>query len=244
MTTIPRGDFLGLPLAAPTEDELIDYLLSSGPPRAAAYLNAHVVNLAFESRDAARLLRAMDLVYADGMSVVREARRAGLRVPERLSAADYLLRVAWRASAQGKRVALVGGAPGVAERCAKALRREVPGLQVCATAHGYFKDSGAERLGARVASARPDLVLLGMGTPRQERVALAWRAQGVAPVLWCVGALFEYYAGTMPRAPRWMSANGFEWLFRLGAEPRRMARRYLVGNPLFLWRARRGRPAP
>ena len=87
-----------------------------------------------------------------------------------------------------------------------------------------------------IAELKPDIVLVGMGTPQQE----LWVDHNIdrveAPVLWTVGALFDYLSGRTPRAPHWIADNGFEWIFRLAVEPRRMWRRYLLGNPAFLYR--------
>ncbi|MCL5269386.1 MAG: WecB/TagA/CpsF family glycosyltransferase, partial [bacterium] len=109
--------------------------------------------------------------------------------------------------------------------------------------HGYFNEVDARRILEAIELANPDVVLIGMGTPRQEHWALMWSAADRRPrVWWCVGALFEYYAGTRGRAPVWMRRTGLEWVWRLALEPGRLWRRYLLGNPRFLWRVWRGRP--
>jgi N-acetylglucosaminyldiphosphoundecaprenol N-acetyl-beta-D-mannosaminyltransferase len=94
---------------------------------------------------------------------------------------------------------------------------------------------------AEINAARPDLLIIGMGVPRQERWLWAHWEQLEVPVAWCVGATFDYYAAEFPRAPVWMRRAGLEWLFRLALEPRRLWRRYLIGNPRFVWRVLRRR---
>lgn len=244
-----RGRFLGLPLDPVGIDDIVLRLVRAAEapgaePLVATYLNAHTTNLAFADPQMARAIRHAGLVYADGMSVVKAARRRGIPVPERATAADYLKRFCWAAAARHVPIALVGGAEGLAERCAAALRREVPALRVALAHHGYLDPGDEARLAEALRASGAGIVLLGMGSPQQERLAHALAARRAAPVLWCVGALFEYFAGGRARVPAWMGAAGLEWLFRLSQEPRRLARRYLVGNLQFVARASLGRPVP
>lgn len=241
-----RFDFMGLPLADPGVDGLIDWLVhpepSSVAPRAAAYLNAHTVNMALRSdSELAPLLRPMDLLYPDGMSVVRAARRRGFPVSERVSAADFFLRFCWAAAARGRTVALVGGTPEVVAGCSAFLSEQVPALRIVLARDGFLKPREEPALAEELGRLRPDITLLGMGSPRQERLALTLRDNIGLPTVWCVGALFEYHApGHRPHAPLWMRRAGMEWAFRLWQEPRRLARRYLLGNAEFLLRTRFG----
>jgi len=238
------NDFLSLPLSDPGVEGLIRWLVESpdrSHPRTAAYLNAHTVNLAL--RDASRmapLWRNMDLLYPDGMSVVRAAGRMGLPVRHRVSAAGFFRRFCWAAAARGRSIALVGGTEAVVDGCATHLLAEVPGLQIAFSHHGFFKpgkEEDAVRRGLRAAA--PDITLLGMGSPRQEALALRLRDEDSIPTVWCVGALFEYHSpGKRRLAPVWMRESGLEWAFRLAQEPRRLARRYLMGNAEFLLRCR------
>ena len=141
----------------------------------------------------------------------------------------------------------MGGRPGgdcladEAERAAGMFREWAPGLKIVYTHHGFLDDPAAVEVGRAIEAADPDLVLVGMGAPRQEARALAWAGEGPARVWWCVGALFEYYAGSRRRAPAWVRRAGMEWAVRLALEPRRLWRRYLLGNPLFIFRVIRRR---
>ncbi len=140
------------------------------------------------------------------------------------------------AAARGWRTYVLAGRPGVAARAAETLRARHAGLQL-ATDDGYFdvepgSAEAAERI-ARVHAFGADLVIVGLGMPRQERFVLHHGdALPAAPVLTC-GAAFDYVAGEIPACPRWLSAWGLEWAFRLAAEPRRLAHRYLI-EPLAL----------
>ncbi len=127
------------------------------------------------------------------------------------------------------------------EGCAAGLRATVPGLRIAYLHDGYFPAQGGEqeRLFGELERLRPDVTLVGMGSPQQEELALRLRDEVALPTVWCVGALFEYHApGVRKHAPLWMRERGLEWMYRLAQEPRRLAGRYLLGNVEFLLRAR------
>ena len=241
---LPRGEFLGLPLTPLTVDGLLDVLVPppgvERPPRASAYLNAHTVNMALRrGSELGRLLPRFDVVHADGMAVVKGARRRGVAVPERLSSADFFWRFCWAAAARRRRVAFLGGEPRVLQACLDHVQQQVPGLQIVWSHHGFFESAQEDALVAELARLRPDVVLVGLGTPQQERLALRLRDEARVGAAWCVGALFEYYApGMRPRAPLWMRRAGLEWAYRLAQEPRRLGGRYVLGNLEFLARSR------
>jgi len=141
---------------------------------------------------------------------------------------------------EGLSLYLLGAQPGVADRLATLLRRRHPGLRVAGTHHGYLRGEDDEaRVVAEINASGANVLLVAMGAPAQdlwiERNAPRLRA-GVAMG---VGGLFDFYSGRVARAPQWMREAGLEWAYRLVQEPARMWRRYVIGNPLFLWRARR-----
>jgi N-acetylglucosaminyldiphosphoundecaprenol N-acetyl-beta-D-mannosaminyltransferase/alpha-1,3-mannosyltransferase len=244
-----RGQFLGLPLDPVGIDDIVLRLVRTAEapgaePLVATYLNAHTTNLAFADPQMARAIRASGLVYADGISVVKAARRRGIPIPGRATAADYFRRFCWAAAARHTPIALIGGPDGLASRCAANLQRDIPALRIALTHHGYIASGDEPALADTLRASGARIVLLGMGSPQQERLAHILAAHRAAPVLWCVGALFEYFAGHRARVPAWMAAAGFEWLFRLSQEPRRLARRYLLGNLQFLARTALDRPVP
>jgi len=113
-----------------------------------------------------------------------------------------------------------------------------PGLDVVGSHHGYFEPGTPhnERVLEDVNARRPNILLVGMGSPKQELWVDRYADRLDVDILWTVGALFDYVSGRVPRAPRWLADNGLEWIFRLGIEPQRMWRRYLLGNPVFLSR--------
>ena len=219
-------------------------------PVRVGYLNAAQVNLAFNDPRHARRLAGLDWLYADGQAVVWATRWLKAPIPERINAGDFTGELVRGLAVKGLKLALVGGhPPGIhptseADRIADRFRAWAPGLNIVYTHHGFLDEALGDQILEALEAADPDLVLLGMGAPRQERWAEVWAERGRPRVWWCVGALFEYYAGTRRRAPQWMRRAGLEWLFRLAMEPRRLFKRYVIGNPLFVWRVWRRQPPP
>jgi len=203
-----------------------------------AYVNAHVLNQSQSNSELLDALRASDVVYCDGYGVRLAARLIGLRVPFRMTGADWIWGIAALCEESSLSLYLLGSDPGASAEAAESLRRWYPRLEVTGTHHGYFElDSPhSERVLEHIAEHKPDLLLVGMGTPQQELWVDRYFDRIEAPVVWTVGALFDYLSGRVPRAPHWLADNGAEWIFRLAMEPRRMWRRYLLGNPVFLSR--------
>jgi N-acetylglucosaminyldiphosphoundecaprenol N-acetyl-beta-D-mannosaminyltransferase len=140
--------------------------------------------------------------------------------------------------AKGYRHFFYGGGPGVPERLIDCLQKRFTGLQVVGGYSPPFRPLTAEEdaeVVQRINAAKPDFVWVGLSTPKQERWMSEHRDRLTAPVLLGVGAAFDFHSGIKKQAPRWMQYGGLEWIYRLGQEPRRLWRRYLRNNPLFLW---------
>lgn len=239
--SVPATRIFGVGVQTGTPAELLRQIIGfaeRGEHRRVSYVNAHVLNQSQRDPELRRALQACDLVYCDGYGVRLAARLIGLDVPHRMTGADWIWGVAALCQDSGRSIYLLGSDPGASADAAATLRRWYPRLEVTGTHHGYFGlgSPHSERVLEHIAENRPDILLVGMGTPQQELwVDRNWdRIE--ASVVWNVGALFDYVAGRVPRAPHWLSDNGLEWIFRLAVEPRRMWRRYLLGNPAFLYR--------
>lgn len=179
------------------------------------------------------------LVTPDGMPMVWLSRLHGHPQVRQVCGSDLLLACCERSVGTGHRHFFYGGAPGVAQRLVDRLRRRLPGLTVVGVHTPPFRALTAaedDAIVAAINAAGPDIVWVGLSTPKQERWMDAHRGRLDASVLIGVGAAFDFHAGLKQRAPRWMQQGGLEWLFRLAAEPRRLWRRYLVNNPAFVWR--------
>ena len=177
------------------------------------------------------------LVLADGMLVVWASHLLGTPLREKISGSDLIRPLLERAADSGWSVYLIGGGEGVAARAAEAMKRDAVGLRVVGIdARPIDLDGGSpthDELVVGVKAARPDLVLLALGCPKQE-IVMQRIAAAVRPAVCIgVGAGLDFVAGTLPRAPRWVSSSGLEWLYRLAREPRRLWRRYLLRDPRF-----------
>jgi N-acetylglucosaminyldiphosphoundecaprenol N-acetyl-beta-D-mannosaminyltransferase len=235
-----RVDVLGVGVDPVTLDDvlrIVESYVRSGGKKTVGYANVYCVNVAARDPEYREIANACDLVYCDGFGVVLGARILGSRLPGRMTGADWIYDLGRFCRQKGYSLFLMGGRPGVARRAADRLRSLFPGLRIPGTHHGYLAEEARAEEAIRLANrSGADIVLVGMGTPIQEKFIHRYRDRIDAPVCWVVGALFDFVAGEVPRAPKWMLDNGLEWLFRLAYEPRRMWSRYLVGNTLFLCR--------
>ena len=197
----------------------------------------HVVLLA-DNPDLKPLYDAADMVLADGMPVVWAAKLLGSPLPERVAGSDLFPKLL--ADAQHGppiSVFLLGGAEGVADRARDRILRDYPWIRVAGThcpPMGFEqREADNERAVAAIADARPDVVLVGLGAPKQERFVVRERARLNCKVALCIGATIDFMAGAKPRAPEWMRATGLEWVHRLSSEPKRLTRRYAHDAAVF-----------
>jgi N-acetylglucosaminyldiphosphoundecaprenol N-acetyl-beta-D-mannosaminyltransferase len=178
------------------------------------------------------LCERTDLRLADGMPLVWASRVRGTPLPERVAGSDLIWRLAQHAGAADRSVFLLGGNPGSAENAASVLRERTPNLRVAGTACppiGFENDPAyMAQLEQQIAAASPDIVFVGLGSPKQE--ILIARLREVFPRAWYlgVGVTFSFTAGDIHRAPAWMRRAGLEWCHRLAMEPGRLWKRYLV----------------
>lgn len=175
------------------------------------------------------------LVTADGQAVVWAARLLGHRLPERVAGTDLMQALLARAARRDYTVYFLGATDAVVRACVARARALYPALRIAGYRDGYFRPDEESAVVAAIRDAKPDILFLGFGTPAKEYfMHRHHRALGV-PFVMGVGGSFDVFAGVVARAPRWMQRAGLEWAFRLGQEPRRMWRRYLVGNTRFVW---------
>lgn len=209
-----------------------------------AHVNVHGLNIACELPWYRQFLNQADVVFCDGFGVLLGARMLGHGVcaEHRMTCPDWIEGLAHTCARHGLSLFLLGGRPGVADAAAMKLLAAAPGLRV-ASHHGHFDKTGPgnDAVVARINEFRPHVLYVGMGMPLQERWIAANKSRIDAHVFLPLGACLDFYAGYVPRAPRRLTDHGLEWLGRLIIEPRRLWRRYLVGNPKFLWRVIRQR---
>ncbi len=220
-------------------------LIRSGERGLVLNVNAHCLNLCYEDPTLRAFLNGADVVFCDGAGVRLAARLLGGRIPERITYADWAWHLAALAEEQGFSLYFLGASPGVAEGAARRLRARHPDLEVAGVRHGFFDHAEGspenEAVLQEINGAKPDILLVGLGMPLQEYWLMENHHRIEAGVALTGGAVFDYVSGELRRGPPVLTGNGFEWLARLLVEPRRLWRRYLIGNPLFLLRVLRQR---
>jgi N-acetylglucosaminyldiphosphoundecaprenol N-acetyl-beta-D-mannosaminyltransferase len=235
-------NLLGVGVSAISMDQAVGTIASWIERREARYVcvtPAHSLMDAYRDEAFRRILNHSGMTTPDGMAVVWLLKLYGQRQVTRVYGPDLLLAVCRRSVESGWRHFFYGGEAGVAERLAATLEQRFPGLQVAGTYSPPFGALSPEedaRVVAQLNAARPDVIWVGLSSPKQERWMAEHRERLDAPVLVGVGAAFDFLSGRKPQAPRWMQRAGLEWLFRFSHEPRRLWPRYRQ-YPLFVWLA-------
>lgn len=175
---------------------------------------------------------AADVIHADGQPVVLASRLlTSAPIPERSATTDYFLDAAEMAQARGLKFFLLGATESVNARCAEILRARYPGLEIVGRRNGYFSKEDEAAVCEEIDASGADVVWVGLGVPLEQSFCTRNRRRLKAGWLVTCGGCFNFVTGDYSRAPRWMQAAGFEWLYRLAREPRRLFWRYAVGNP-------------
>lgn len=195
-------------------------------------LNAAKIVAARTDRDLTEIIRSCDLVSGDGMSVVWASRLLGAPLPERVAGIDLMTRVIELATQDSAVIYLLGAEQEVVQTVASVLGTQHPTLRIAGVRDGYWTDD-LEVVGA-IRRAKPDYLFLGIPSPRKEFWLRKWLAELDVGLVMGVGGSFDVLAGRRRRAPSWAQHAGLEWLWRFGQEPRRMWRRYLLGNAQFV----------
>jgi len=233
------GRVIGAPVTAARFKAVVDAVMAAATARRAGYVciaNVHMVTTARRQPDLRAAMERAMIVTSDGQPLVWALRRQGLAA-ERVAGPDLMPALCARAAAEGVPIYLYGGVAPVLDTLAERLTRRYPGLIIAGREAPPMLPPRPPRDDAaieRIRRSGAGLVFVGLGCPKQEFWMDA-QSDGVPAVLLGVGAAFDFLAGNQRRAPAWMRAAGLEWLFRLAAEPRRLWRRYLVTNSLFLW---------
>lgn len=226
-------------LTVPRALAQVTSMIERGAVGTVAFANANLLNLAADRADVRDTLRATTLILSDGVGVAWAAKTKGHPLPANLNGTDFTPLLLERAAARGWRVAMLGARPGVAQQAGAALGDRFPGLNICHVHHGFFDDSESDQICTQINTSDAQVLLVAMGNPRQELWLQQHLPETGANVGLAVGAFFDFAAGQVPRAPRWMRALRLEWLFRLLLEPRRLFARYVIGIPRFRKRVRR-----
>ena len=204
-------------------------------------INAHSFNTAQKDKLFAEALKKGDALIPDGMSVVKACSwlKAKSRPVERIAGWDLFEFEMEHLNATGGKVMFMGSSPAVLEKIVDKAAEQYPALDVVTYSPPYkpeFSDDDNAAIIGAINAADPDLLWIGMTAPKQEKWAYAnWDKLKIHCHVGTIGAVFDFFAGTAGRAPLWYQEHGLEWFYRLVKEPRRMWRRYVLGNPLFVW---------
>lgn len=227
---------LDLNLVDASQDDAIDSLLAPGRRRV-AFMNAHCCNVMQQDHAYAMAVRTADVLLPDGIGVALAAKLDGTQLTANLNGTDLIPALLAKAATQGKSVFLFGGTPGTAERAAAALIEQCPGLRIAGTRDGFKTAHDADAVVADINASGADIVLVALGVPMQDIWLHRNAVRLNASLTLGVGALFDFLAGNVRRAPSVVRKARCEWVWRLAMEPKRMANRYLVGNVNFMARA-------
>jgi len=238
----PRVNVLGVGVHAINLDSAVKNLGQAVATQTKGYVcvtGVHGISEAQADPEFRDILNGALLNTPDGMPMVWMGRWFGFKEMSRVYGPDLLIEVCRVSETTGWRHFFFGGAPGTAEVLATALQTRFPKLQVVGTNTPPFRPltpGEFQELQTQVAAAQPDFFWVGLSTPKQERFMAAALGSLEVPVMLGIGAAFDLVSGKVRQSPRWIQRSGFEWLFRLIQEPRRLWKRYLKNNPLFVWR--------
>ncbi len=225
----------GVPYFCGTMDEAlaqIDRLVKEKGAFHVAFINAHCLNIAYKNEEYKQILRECSAVFADGIGAKIGAKMLGYRVEENVNGTDMFPLLAQKPY----RIYLFGGAPGVAATALEKAKKLNGKAEFVGCADGFFKEKSEETIFSEIAESKVDILLVALGVPKQEE----WIHRNLDKLSNCtaigVGGLLDFVSERIPRAPLWMRKLNIEWCFRLYCEPKRLFRRYIIGNPLFITR--------
>ena len=230
-----RVNILGVDVDAVTMAEAVDVVRRAMDTRAGvmvATANAEMLMRATHDEELRHILNASALVVPDGAGTVWAARHLGHTMPERVAGYDLAQELLRCAPAEGRRVYFFGSAPGVAEKAKAKAEQLYPGIEIVGVRNGFFSPADNAAIIAEIRAARPDLLLVALGVPKQEKWIAAHLAELDVPVAIGVGGTLDVMAGVMKRAPYWMQRAKLEWLFRGLMQPKRAGR--LLALPKFV----------
>jgi N-acetylglucosaminyldiphosphoundecaprenol N-acetyl-beta-D-mannosaminyltransferase len=238
-----RSSILGVRVDAVSLNELISYIVYKVQLHEKAIItnvNVHAVNIAYKVSWFRDFINNSQVVFCDGYGIKWAVNFLNRIKLYRLTPPDWFGNLAAKCVTDGYSLFLLGSTQEVVDKAAAEMQRKYPLLRILGTHHGYFDkqvtSSENKDVITRINALNPDILMVGFGMPTQEKWILENWDELMTTVILPVGALFDYLSGEVRRVPRWMTDHGLEWLGRMIIEPKRLWRRYLIGNPLFTWR--------
>lgn len=198
-------------------------------------INSATINEIVINKEFKEAINRADLKHIDGMSVVWALRFLGYKIPERVATPDLAEEIMKMAENENYSIFLFGARDEMLTACISNIKMYYPSLKIAGYRNGYFKPEDEDSIVKTINEAAPDILFLGMSSPVKELFCERHRNELKVKYLLGVGGYFDILSGYIKRAPRWMQNIGLEWSYRLLQEPKRMWRRYLIGNNKFLW---------
>ncbi len=230
-----RTQVLNVGVDAVHEGEVIARVIAAAEERKGqciTYLTAWTLVQAVKDSGFAKLLQAFDICYADGMGVVAALFVTKLCQIKKVTANDFFDKICREMANRGLSIALIGGEKGIVKSLVKRIKNQQSNLRIAFYESGYFSSEKENHIITQIHDTSPNIVFVGMGQPRQEEWVTKLRSEFPQTVFFCVGGLFDFLTGNSQNPPHWVRSLGFEWVFRLMYDPRRMWRRYLLGIPM------------
>lgn len=235
----PTLNFFGVELTNTTQAEALDWMfqqIDTATPSMVAFMNPDCLNIVYGNQTYRDALALAARILPDGIGVKIGSRILGWSLKANVNGTDLFPPLCERAALAGIPVYLLGAKPGIALATAENMQAKFPSLVIAGVQDGYFKAEDTDSVIEAINTSGAQILLVAFGAPRQE----IWLAEHAAQLKPClrlgVGGLFDYYSGRIARAPLWMREIGMEWIWRILQEPGRLWRRYLIGNPIFLYR--------
>lgn len=242
-TGFENSTLLGIRVDLLDQEALFNSIFScinDGQKKLITYVNVHALNIAYKDKKFSHILNSSDVTYCDGFGVKWAGKLVNWVGLARLTPTDWFPLLAKECAEKGISMYFLGASEGVAKKAALELIGIHHKLNVSGFHHGFFDRNRTSEENREVIkginSSQPDILVVGFGMPAQEKwIHENWDDLDIKVAL-PVGALFDYLAGEVNRAPKWMTDNGLEWFGRFLIEPGRLWKRYILGNPLFVWR--------
>jgi N-acetylglucosaminyldiphosphoundecaprenol N-acetyl-beta-D-mannosaminyltransferase len=235
---VPRVNILGVWIHNVTRDEMLNYtaqMIALHEPHLISTPNIDYIVKAQSDSKLRAILNSTDLTVPDGMGIIYASRFLHTPLKMNVGGRRTVPEMCRLAAQRGFRVYFLGSKPGVAERAVERLKGGIPGLPISGIQHGYFTEQEENQVITAIRHSRSDILILALGTPKQEK----WMARhkndlGVSVTIG-VGSTLDRISGDVSAPPKWMTDVGLEWLYRVAQEPRRLGKRYLVDDPIFFW---------
>ncbi|PKH87072.1 glycosyltransferase [Colwellia sp. Bg11-28] len=241
ITKLKKAKYLslfGLNVKNTSMAEAVDWIIQTPADKTQIgfFVNVHSINLSISDPTFFKQLSNANALFADGSGMRLAAKKAGFLLNGNNNGTDMLPHLCESCVESNQSLYFFGAKPRVAEQAASALCKQYPGLNIAGTKHGYNEDNNAEQIIESINNSGCDILLVAMGSPVQEQWLLEHRDKLHCKTALAVGGLFDFYSGNISRSPMWLREIGMEWVWRLLQEPRNKFNRYVIGNPLFLYR--------